>query len=59
MSNETNESALWKEVDELIAGMQDNNSKLSKFTRLFHERADENAIKIWVQCFEEAYGNDQ
>jgi hypothetical protein len=59
MSNETDELALWKGVDELLANIQDNNSKLSKFTRLFQERADENAIKIWVQCFKEAYSNDQ
>jgi hypothetical protein len=59
MSNETDELALWKGVDELISNIQDNNNKLSKFTRLFQERADENAIKIWVKCFKEAYGNDQ
>jgi len=59
MSNETDELTLWKGVDELITNMQDSNDKLSKFVRLFQERADENAIKIWVQCFKEAYSNDQ
>jgi hypothetical protein len=59
MSKETGEAAIWKRVDELIANMQDKNDKLSKFARIFQERADEKAMKIWVQCFNEAYGKQE
>ena len=51
-----NEQAIFKSIDELIGTMEDNLDKRSKFIRLFQERADKNAMKIWFQCFNEAYG---
>lgn len=27
--------------------------------QLFKERADENAMKIWDECFREAYGKEE
>jgi hypothetical protein len=53
---EENEQTIFKEIHELIAAMENNVNKRSKFVQLFQERADENAMKIWTQCFEEIYG---
>jgi L-fucose isomerase-like protein len=55
---EEGEQRMWKSIDERIAIMEENLNKMSKFARLFEERADENAMKICVQCFKEAYGKE-
>jgi hypothetical protein len=55
---EEGEQRMWKSIDERIAIMEENLNKMSKFAQLFEERADENAMKIWVQCFKEAYGQE-
>jgi hypothetical protein len=55
---EEGEQTIWKSIAERVAIMEDNLNKMSKFARLFEERADENAMKIWVQCFKEAYGQE-
>jgi hypothetical protein len=53
------EKKIFKSVDEIIKTMEENHDKFSTFIRLFQERADENAIKIWYECFREAYGTKQ
>jgi hypothetical protein len=55
---EESEQSMWKSIDKRIAILEENLNKMSKFARLFEERADENAMKIWVQCFKEAYGQE-
>jgi hypothetical protein len=55
---EEGEQTIWKSIAERVAIMEENLNKMSKFARLFEERADENAMKIWVQCFKEAYGQE-
>ena len=52
---EEEEQTVFKSIDALIATREENINKLSEFVRLFEERADENAMKIWVQCFKDVY----
>jgi hypothetical protein len=59
MSEQENEKAIFTAIHELITTMEDNLDKKAKFVRLFEERADENAMKIWKECFKEAYEGKQ
>jgi hypothetical protein len=56
MSEEQQDEKLFKSVDDIIKTMEENHDKFSKFVKLFQEKAHENAMKIWYECFKEAYG---
>jgi hypothetical protein len=49
------EKKLWKTVEEDITKLIDDRKKYSRFAKLFRERADENAMKIWNECFREVF----
>jgi hypothetical protein len=55
MSEGREDEKIFKSVDDIIKKMEENHNKFSKFIKLFQERADENAMKIWYECFKEAY----